>query len=786
MITIKQISITSQGIIPLGKQGEGEVLEILFPQSSELMEESWELNHRRATDRSAYPVPLEKRGNNLVWTVTRGDTEIPGRGEAELTCYGETGQVLKSKTYGTSTAKSVTTGGEVPDPARPWYLDIITKLRCVVRSVNGVAPDASGNVEIEVGSGGSGAPGEDGGYYTPTVTQQSSGTMQVTYTPSDTSMPAVPAVDIALPVGPQGPTGKDGSPGKDGATGSPGKDGVTPTIGSNGNWYIGDTDTGKPSRGATGPAGKTPIKGTDYWTEADKQEILDELETDYTTVPDYVRTEAEKVARIINQHQSGDSIVFPFLADAHCGYYTDKNNDATRLAGQLLALIGERVSFDFVANGGDMANGAWDTTREKTYQQIEDYTELTADGQRGVLSLWMPGNHEDAPYMATAERASQTDMFALVGRKSRVSGADCPAGCNYGFLDLENRKLRVIYLDTDDKRSWGTAQVGNGESAPAYLNAHNVGGKQLKWLAETALDFTGKTSPEEWSIVVLSHVALNVSGTITDAVSGTVYANSTANAATILEAYKKEKSGSITHNDITVSYDFSKAENRAVIVCYIHGHNHAYREEQIGTIQSIGCPNVMNGRERESTDGKTYTKTAGTADGTSFCIITLDRENAMIYADHVGAGYDREWQYTIETVSYTNQLPIATDASGNVYNGVGYKADTYLSGGSEGSRSGIYATGYIPCEIGDILYCKNVGMQTNQDAHRLVFFDSDKNYLNIVKTTVTAYSGFVYGTDGNISSIRLTPSSNTGTAYIRLCCSYLGEDSVITVNEPIE
>ena len=34
-----------------------------------------------------------------------------------------------------------------------------------------------------------------------------------------------------------------------------GKDGITPTIGDNGNWYLGTTDTGKPSRGATGPQG---------------------------------------------------------------------------------------------------------------------------------------------------------------------------------------------------------------------------------------------------------------------------------------------------------------------------------------------------------------------------------------------------------------------------------------------------------------------------------------------------------------------------------------------------
>ena len=40
-------------------------------------------------------------------------------------------------------------------------------------------------------------------------------------------------------------------------TGSGGKgvDGITPSIGDNGNWYLGVTDTGKPSRGETGPQG---------------------------------------------------------------------------------------------------------------------------------------------------------------------------------------------------------------------------------------------------------------------------------------------------------------------------------------------------------------------------------------------------------------------------------------------------------------------------------------------------------------------------------------------------
>ena len=78
----------------------------------------------------------------------------------------------------------------------------------------------------------------------------------------------------------QGEKGDTGVPGKDGKDG---KNGITPTIGANGNWYIGSTDTGKPSRGDKGEQGpqgergadgKTPIKGTDYWTEADKAEIV--------------------------------------------------------------------------------------------------------------------------------------------------------------------------------------------------------------------------------------------------------------------------------------------------------------------------------------------------------------------------------------------------------------------------------------------------------------------------------------------------------------------------------
>lgn len=52
------------------------------------------------------------------------------------------------------------------------------------------------------------------------------------------------------PQGPEGPRGPQGVPGKDGQDGAPG------------------------APGAPGPAGHTPVKGTDYWTETDKAEMV--------------------------------------------------------------------------------------------------------------------------------------------------------------------------------------------------------------------------------------------------------------------------------------------------------------------------------------------------------------------------------------------------------------------------------------------------------------------------------------------------------------------------------
>lgn len=97
-------------------------------------------------------------------------------------------------------------------------------------------------------AGPAGTPGKDG--HSPVVTATKSG---------KTTTISVDGAAIATVE-----DGADGAPGKDGVDGKPGAagaDGVTPRIGDNGNWYIGSTDTGNPSRGATGAKGDVGATG---------------------------------------------------------------------------------------------------------------------------------------------------------------------------------------------------------------------------------------------------------------------------------------------------------------------------------------------------------------------------------------------------------------------------------------------------------------------------------------------------------------------------------------------
>lgn len=101
--------------------------------------------------------------------------------------------------------------------------------------------------------------GQDGATFTPSV--DDSGNLSWT---NNKGLANPDPVNIKGPKGDPGEQGPKGDPGQQGDTGpagTNGQDGITPTIGDNGNWYLGEADTGKPSRGEKGDKGDTGDRG---------------------------------------------------------------------------------------------------------------------------------------------------------------------------------------------------------------------------------------------------------------------------------------------------------------------------------------------------------------------------------------------------------------------------------------------------------------------------------------------------------------------------------------------
>jgi hypothetical protein len=143
-----------------------------------------------------------------------------------------------------------------------------------------------------------------------------------------------------------------------------------------------------------------------------------------------------------------------------------------------------------------------------------------------------------------------------------------------------------------------------------------------------------------------------------------------------------------------------------------------------------------------------------------------------------------------EELPYTNVLKSALDEGGvSVYNTKGWRENTRLNSSNIAvdDEGGLYLTGYIHCNAGDIIRLKNITMQNTDDWKTcVVMFFSDCNSTASVGTShgtyLTNYQNAIWGSDGNLEQFKVTGDS---VAYIRIQCAGISYKSIITVNEEI-
>lgn len=175
------------------------------------------------------------------------------------------------------------------------------------------------------------------------------------------------------------------------------------------------------------------------------------------------------------------------------------------------------------------------------------------------------------------------------------------------------------------------------------------------------------------------------------------------------------------------------------------------------------------------------------------------------FVEDVGACTDPEKQYVLPDgyiyahkpvfVPYaTNQLLLATDIDGSVYNGVGYKNGARIRSVLEiGECDYGFVTGFIPVKPGDIVYFSGNCFRPESEyagAMNIAFYDESKQavtYVPLSNATKSFFEVLETNEDGYVSSLKINEAAVPASlAYIRFSLLGAGENQVISVNESLE
>ena len=395
--------------------------------------------------------------------------------------------------------------------------------------------------------------------------------------------------------------------------------------------------------------------------EVDK--MLSEINADTDEIPAYIRSEAEIISEKILSitGESGDKNIIPF----NLAVFTDlhfKDADKGRLVAckKAIDVICETAPVDVEILGGDYCNNYSATTGGTANEAREDISGCRKVFNDNRKRLWLRGNHDSNGYVG--ERLTEMEVYNRISRQQHtmagyVENPADPYGC-YGYMDFENAKIRLIAVNTSDNDDMGATEPEQSTDTAPIINCHNIGGVQLQWIADVALDFTDKEDASEWGIIFVSHLQIyhtNTwynSHTYTDD-NGKTWDCNLINLADLATAYRDKTSFNAVNNGVTVSKDFANNANQAEILCFINGHGHALTHYTYNGFYFITCPNA-NAGGKESADGNTYAKTdIGTVKETAFNVITVDKANKKIYAWIYGAGYDRIFDLADNATIYT-------------------------------------------------------------------------------------------------------------------------------------
>lgn len=139
--------------------------------------------------------------------------------------------------------------------------------------------------------------------------------------------------------------------------------------------------------------------------------------------------------------------------------------------------------------------------------------------------------------------------------------------------------------------------------------------------------------------------------------------------------------------------------------------------------------------------------------------------------------------------TYTNQIPLSTDASGAILNGVGYESGQLSMNGSVVTGAS-FVSGFIPVKKGDVIHVKDPSASSFSTGLGFALYKADKaTGNNIGRYINTMQTNAAYGAVSISGNVLTWDTSNIGYyfwnnfAYLRVTTNSAA--SIVTVNEEI-
>ena len=219
-----------------------------------------------------------------------------------------------------------------------------------------------------------------------------------------------------------------GAPGPDG---KPGKDGITPTIGDNGNWFIGATDTGKPSKGEDGKDGTNGSNGADGYSPTVSVNKSGKI----TTI-----TVVDKHGETISTVEDGKDGTTP---DIKIGTVTTLPAGSQATA-EMTGTATEPTLNLGIPKGdkGDSGSGS-DVSLGLTSATVGQIVKIAAVDDNGVPTAWEPTNI-NWTFAGSVTSESAGDSVEITGLDAKHVMVSLWAACD----DSNNKTYSITFNDT--------------------------------------------------------------------------------------------------------------------------------------------------------------------------------------------------------------------------------------------------------------------------------------------------------------------------------------------------